>query len=121
MPATLRREDRGRLVLAISGQLRKAELDDAQRQMLGLMRQDGTGAVRLLVLLDAFEGWERDARWNDLSFFVSHGDALERVAIVGEERWRDHALMFAAADLRKGPVEYFTPAEIAGARAWLAG
>jgi hypothetical protein len=120
MPVTLQREEFGRLVLGITGVLRKAELDDAQRQMLGMMRQDGTAAVRLLVVLEAFEGWDPDARWNDLSFYVSHGDALERIAIVGDERWRDHALMFAAADLRKGPVEYFAPAELAEARAWLA-
>lgn len=108
-------------MLTVTGLLRKPEFDDAQRQMLGIMRQDATDTVRVLVVLEAFEGWEPDARWSDLTFYVSHGDALERIAIVGDERWRDQALMFAAADLRKGPVEFFAPARLAEARAWLAG
>ena len=105
--------------LEISGLLRKADLDSAQDLLLTEMRSSGTGSVRLLVVLDAFEGWEPDARWNDLTFYAGHGDALARIAIVGEERWRGHALMFAAADLRKGPVEFFARGAIAEARAWL--
>ena len=49
-----------------------------------------------------------------------HGDAIERMAIVGDERWRGESLMFAAADLRKGPVEFFAAAAAADARRWLA-
>ena len=37
----------------------------------------------------------------------------------GDERWRDEALMFAAADIRKAPVTFFAPAALDEARAWL--
>ena len=57
--------------------------------------------------------------WSDLSFYVKHGDKIERIAIVGPERWRSEALMFAAADLRKAPVEFFAEGDVAEARAWL--
>jgi hypothetical protein len=70
-------------------------------------------------VLKAFEGWESNEDWNNLAFYVQHGDAIERIAIVGQERWRDLALMFAAADLRKGPVEFFPETSLAQARAWL--
>ena len=116
---TLMREDDGTCVLAIRGLLRKAELDRTQQELLAGLPKDGAGTVRLLVRLEAFEGWDNDPRWNDLSFYIIHGDALERIAIVGDERWRGEALMFAAADLRKGPVEYFTPDLEPEARAWL--
>lgn len=119
MPTTLVREDDRTYRLEIRGLLRKADLDRAQRDLLATLAGDGGGTVRLLVRLQAFEGWESDPRWNDLSFYVIHGDALERIAIVGDERWRGEALMFAAADLRKGPVEYFTPDRESEARAWL--
>jgi hypothetical protein len=56
-----------------------------------------------------------------MSFYFAHGDALTRIAIVGEERWRSEALMFAAADLRRGPVEFFVPSEMDTAQTWLAG
>jgi hypothetical protein len=119
MPTTFTREDDGTCLLDIRGLLRKAELDRAQRELLETMASAGTPTVRLLVRLEGFEGWETDPLWNDLSFYVVHGDALARVAIVGDQRWRGEALMFAAADLRKGPVEYFTPDQEADARTWL--
>ena len=51
---------------------------------------------------------------------MSYGDAITRIAIVGDERWRSEMLMFAAADLRKAPVEFFSEGAITTARAWLA-
>jgi len=120
MPTTFAREDDGICRLEIGGLLRKVDLDRAQRELLESMAADGAPTVRLLVRLEGFEGWETNPRWNDLSFYVVHGDALARIAIVGDERWRGEALMFAAADLRKGPVEYFTPDREPEARAWLA-
>ena len=99
------------------GMLRKAELDQCQEQLIGEMAR--IGPVRLLVVLDGFEGWDPTGEWRDLSFYVRHGDAIERIAIVGDERWRSLALMFASADLRRAPVEFF-PGDAAGdARAWL--
>jgi SpoIIAA-like len=119
MPATIQREHDGVYRLEVSGLLRKPDLDAAQRALLDEIGHAAAGTIRLLVVLDDFEGWEAGAAWNDLTFYVRHGDRLERIAIVGEERWRGHALMFAAADLRRGPVEYFTPDAMAAARAWL--
>ena len=105
----------------ISGQLRKSDLDRVQEQLLEEMQRIGAKTARLLVVLQGFEGWASSSVWNDLSFYFAHGDALARIAIVGEERWRSEALMFAAADIRRGPVEFFIPSEMNKAQAWLAG
>jgi hypothetical protein len=115
----LEREDGDVYRLEISGRLRKADLDRAQEEIVAGLRQAGLTTIRLLVTLHGFEGWEPGAAWNDLTFYVRHGDAIARIAIVGPPEWQHEALMFAAADLRKGPVEYFQ-SEI-DARAWLAG
>ena len=119
MSIIIDREENGIFRLSITGLLRKTELDAAQAQLLGEMQRHGDATARLLVVLEAFEGWAPEAGWNDLTFYVRHGDDIVRIAIVGDERWRGHALMFAAADLRKGPVEYFVPEGLAEARAWL--
>lgn len=119
MPVTLKREAADVFRLDVSGVLSKADLDRAQERLVAEMRHGGTAAVVLLVVLDGFEGWESNPRWDDLTFYASHGDAIARIALVGDERWRDEALMFAAADLRKGPVKYFLPAALDEARAWL--
>jgi SpoIIAA-like len=101
----------------VRGLLRKEELDWCQEQLIGEMAR--IGAVRLLFVLDGFEGWDPHGDWQDLSFYVRYGDAIERIAIVGDERWRSLALMFASVDLRRAPVEFF-PEDAAGeARAWL--
>ena len=41
---------------------------------------------------------------------MKYGDAVDRIAIVCDEKWRDQAMMFVAADLRKGPVVLFPEA-----------
>ena len=103
--------------LEIHGLLRKPDLTRCEETLVREMIR--VGPVRLLIVLDAFEGWEPRSDWNDLSFYVKHGDDIERIAIVGDERWRSEALMFTAADLRKGPVEFFSSDAGDAARAWL--
>ena len=76
------------------GMVRKAELDHCQSQLAGEMSRQAP--VRLLFILDGFEGWEPRDDWSDLTFYVKYGDSIERIAIVGDERWRSGALMFAA-------------------------
>jgi hypothetical protein len=120
MPATLQHDQDNSYRLTISGILRRADLDDAQVPLLAGMEQSVNGKVRLLVVLAGFEGWDPHSNWHDLTFYVRHGDRVERIAIVGDDRWRELAMMFAAADLRKGPVEFFPFSEMNAAAAWLA-
>ena|SRR5689334_9804842 len=104
--------------MEVSGLLRKAEWDRYESTMAGEMRR--SGHVKLLVVIQHnFEGWERGVNWNDLTFYVAHGDEIDRIAIVGDDRWKADALVFAAAGLRKAPVEFFTPDDVARATAWL--
>ena len=119
MPASLQRETENIYRLDVSGILRKAELDGAQDRLIADLGWVPGGKVRLLVVLDKFQGWDGLSNWSDLTFFARYSDNLERIAIVGEPKWRDHALMFAAADLRRAPVEYFVADAMADARVWL--
>jgi stage II sporulation SpoAA-like protein len=104
------------LLVRIQGILRRAELDESQRVAAKIISEAGT--VRALILLDGFQGWERTEKWGDVSFLVAHDSHIEKIAIVGDERWRDEVLMFAGAGVRQSPIRYFNDA--AGARAWLA-
>ena len=118
MPLSLTHETGAIYRLNASGTLTNADLVHWQQVLAGEMGKDGR--VRLLVVLDRFSGWAASDRWNDMGFYRTHGDRIERMAIVGEDRWRDEALMFVGAGLRKGAVEYFVPGAISQARAWLA-
>jgi hypothetical protein len=119
MPAAIRHDHDNIYRLDISGVLSKADLDRCQDVLVAGMEPAASGTVRLLVVLDRFEGWNPGSNWSDLTFYVRHGDRIERIAIVGETRWRDLALMFAAADLRRGPVEFFDTASFDDAVKWL--
>jgi len=118
VPLSMTSERDGVYRLDVSGLLRKAEFDRWQASLAREM--DRAATVKLLVVLNRFEGWDANDNWSDLSFYATHGDKIARIAIVGDERWRGQMLMFAVADLRKAPVEYFGAHAIADARAWLA-
>jgi hypothetical protein len=117
MPVSLNHESGNLYRVEIRGTLRKADLDRIQDELVAQMGP--IGRARLLFVLEGFDGWAPQDNWSDLSFYMTHGDSIERIAIVGDERWRDEALMFAAADLRKGPVEFFPARAVAEARRWL--
>jgi hypothetical protein len=121
MPMAVSKESTNVFRVEMRGVVRKADLDQCQERLAAEMLR--VGPVRLLFVLDGFEGWDPRDNWSDLTFYVRHGDRIERMAIVGDEKWRSQSLMFAGADLRKAPVEFFAsaPAATDAARAWLAG
>ena len=118
MAATLRPESGTTWRLHITGVLRRRDLEAVEQVAADAIRPGG--AIRLLVVLDGFAGWEPGASWRDMEFYIRHGDGIERIAIVGDETWRSEALMFAGADLRKAAVEYFPAADVSRAAEWLA-
>ena len=105
-------------VLRISGILKRSEFGAEQS---ALARNIDIGSKpRLLAILEDFEGWERGADWNDLDFLISHGGEIAKIAIVAEPRLETLALAFAGAGIRRAPVKFFPPNQLAQARAWLA-
>lgn len=118
MAATLRPDGGTTWRLHVTGVLLRRDLEAVEQTAADAIRRDG--AIRLLVVLDGFAGWEPGASWRDMGFYIRHGDGIERIAIVGDDTWRSEALMFAGADLRKAAVEYFTTSEMARAAEWLA-
>ncbi|MEQ1800874.1 MAG: STAS/SEC14 domain-containing protein [Gammaproteobacteria bacterium] len=106
------------VTLRVSGRLTQRELAAVQAEAAGII---GTaGRIRILVLAQEFAGWEKGGAWSDFSFQMAHDDDIQRMAIVGDEQWRDLTLLFTSQGLRPFPIEYFTPGRLAEARAWLA-
>jgi len=103
--------------IEVRGLLRKPDFEVCGGMLVREMAR--IGPVRLLFLLEDFDGWHPQDDWKDLTFYVTHGNQIERIAIVGDERWRSESLMFAGADLRTAAVEFFGEDNLAGARAWL--
>lgn len=117
-PVAPLRHDHGNVYrVDVSGRLTEEELKALQRAAADEICRGGR--IRLLFMLTNFEGWD-NAAGRDLGFYVRHGSDVERIAIVGDERWRSEALMFAGAGLRKAPVAYFRTRDSLQAASWLA-
>ena len=117
MPIAMHHEDGNLFRIALRGTLRKADFDRCQQTLVAEMAR--LGPVRLLFVLEEFGGWARGDNWRDMSFYVTYGSSIQRIAIVGPEEWRAQSLMFAGADLRTAPVEFFPADAAADARTWV--
>ncbi len=118
MGATIRKNNSGVWVLRIFGALRKEELDSVQAAGLAELNPDEKARVLVMVGED-FCGWVGDEVWNDMTFFVEHGDRIEKIAIIGDPKWETRMLMFTGAGFRRAPVRYFPANQLAQAQSWL--
>ena len=107
----------GVVTVRLTGRLKESEVLAVQTDVAAVIRAKGN--VRLLVLTEAFQGWERGREWSSFSFQEQYDPHIDRMAIVGEQQWEDSALMFAAKGLRPFPIEYFSTDELARAHAWV--
>jgi hypothetical protein len=89
--------------------LQKASIDNIPKQ----------GKISILYLLEDFQGWSKDDNWEDVSFQEKSDPYIQKMAIVGEEKWQDLALMSVGFGFRSFPIEYFQADELEQAKAWL--
>jgi hypothetical protein len=113
------REEGNLLVGEFRGVLARAEFDECVRRAVDSIRRNKK--IRMLILLEEFAGWERGVDWGDVSFAFDHDQDVERMAIVGDERWKDEAFIFTAAPFRTAQIEFFPRSRLDAARAWLKG
>jgi hypothetical protein len=102
----------------VRGTLRRVEYDRLLQLAKDIIGREGK--MRVLVLLDGFEGWERNRDWGDVSFAVQEGRNIEKMAIAGDEKWRDETLAFTAAGFRPTAIEFFAASRLDDAKRWLA-
>lgn len=101
----------------ISGELSKAEV--TQIQAVALKAIQRSGKISALFILENFQGWAKEGDWGDIRFLIDHDKDINKIAVVGEEQWRDLICAFLAKGFRQAQVEYFLPADLAKARVWL--
>lgn len=108
----------GGLVTAkISGKLTYSELTSLQKQVINIIGREG--GIRVLVITEDFLGWDKAGDWDDISFQDTSDPYINKMALVGEKKWEELALLFTSKGFREFPIEYFTPAELSKAQAWL--
>ena len=76
----------GVLTVRISGKLTQPELAEVQKAAGSIIDQQGKG--RFLVIIDDFQGTDKGGDWSDLSFQVHYDPLIEKIAIVGDRKYR---------------------------------
>jgi hypothetical protein len=102
--------------VAVSGKLEKEDYEIFVPEMEGAIKQHGK--IRLLFELRDFQGWSASAAWEDTKFGVKHFQDIERLAIVGDNKW-EKGMAFIARPFTMAKVHYFDIAEWDEAERWL--
>ena len=105
------------LQIKIRGMLKKADHDRIVRIAKETIEREGK--IRALLILEGFEGWERHEGWGNVSFMMEEGQHIEKMAIVGDEKWKDDVLAFTAKGFRPTAIEFFATSRTNEARTWL--
>lgn len=104
------------LVFKITGTLAQSELAAAQKNAAEILKREGTKHV--LVIAEHFEGWGK-GDWGDLSGQMMIEPYIDRMAIIGDKKWENLAMLFAGKGIRHLPIEFFAPTDLPKAQAWL--
>jgi hypothetical protein len=86
----------------VSGELGRPEVSQMQAAALDAIRR--CGRISALVILENFQGWKREGNWGDITFLTAHDQDIAKIAVVGEEQWRDLIYAFLAKGFRQAAV-----------------
>jgi SpoIIAA-like len=103
--------------VCIRGVMRLSDQDAVQRAAQRLIEEGRK--PRLLVTAENFSGWEKGEGWGDIGFLSLYGNEIAKIAIVGEERWREQAFLFSGKGLRTTAIEFFAPSSLPHAEKWV--
>ena len=118
MPLNFLGEEDKVLKFLVKDELKKKELEEMQSISIDAINKHGK--IKVFVILEEFKGWERGADWNDVSFAFEHDKEIQKIVIVGEEKWKDDVLIFAGESFRNSPVKYFSKNQLQEASEWIA-
>ena len=102
--------------IVLNGRVSTEEFDALATRLEAFIRRHGH--VRVLEIVQDFEGMDASAFWHDIKFSLRHLKDFSRVAIVANpdthHLWSSLVAPFTACE-----VEHFAPGEEDGARDWL--
>ncbi|WP_421864597.1 STAS/SEC14 domain-containing protein [Motiliproteus sp.] len=117
MSVALQFEQSNRVVIRVSGELQVDEFARVSDQLVASL--DQVLPTEILILLEQFEGWEHSDGWEGQLFSDSFDQHVRRIAIVGDPRWQEQALLFTGQGLRPVEIEFFPAVDEYKARHWL--
>ncbi|MGA2904529.1 MAG: STAS/SEC14 domain-containing protein [Candidatus Korobacteraceae bacterium] len=117
MSVELRELDNGKLLeVHLTGKLVKTDYEAFLPVVERLVKQHGK--LLMLVEFNDFHGWTGSALWEDIKFDAKHFNDIERLAIIGENKWEKGMAAFCKP-FTTAKVRYFDHTNAAEARDWL--
>ena len=77
-----------------------------------------SGKINLLWKMEGFEGWELMAAWDELVLALKARDAIDRIALVGEQPWQKR-MPGLLGSLTHAEVRFFDTNHFEDARRWV--
>lgn len=105
------------LEVKASGKLSAQDYHEFEPAVERLM--DG-GKIKILFEMHDFHGWDLGATWEDIKFATKHCRDVERIAMVGDQKWEKWMSMICKP-FTMSKIRYFEDGEQSEARQWLAG
>jgi hypothetical protein len=102
--------------IELKGRLSTEEFDAVAKRLEAFITRHGK--VRVLEIVEDFEGMDATAFWHDLKFSLRHLKDFSRCAIVANPDMH-HLWSSLVAPFMSCEVEHFAPGEEAAARDWL--
>lgn len=93
---------------------------DCQTQLMPEVNSaiERSGHINLLWKMEGFEGWELMALWDELRLALKTRDAIDRIALVGEQQWQQR-LPRLLEPLTHAEVRFFDADHFEDARRWV--
>ncbi len=102
--------------IVLKGRVSTEEFDAVAKRLGAFIARHGR--VRLLEIVEDFEGMDAAAFWHDIKFSLQHLKDFSRCAIVANPNVR-HLWSSLVAPFMSCEVEHFAPSEEDAARDWL--
>jgi hypothetical protein len=118
MAITLDSSDAQYLVVGVSHMVQHLDAQEMKQKVLAHVSAHGTFKA-LVRLEDNFIGIDPHSDWSDTAADEELQTYVQQIAIVGDEKWQDHALLFFLSGLLPIPIKFFKNAHEDLARAWL--
>ncbi|UUO08327.1 STAS/SEC14 domain-containing protein [Blastopirellula sp. J2-11] len=80
---------------------------------------EAAGRIRILFVMDQFEGWDAGAAWEDTKFAIEHFNDIRKIALIGESSW-EKWMAVICKPFTMAEVRFFAPDQRAEALEWLA-
>jgi hypothetical protein len=117
MSVLIETEANGLLNVIVSNLMTRKDVNHCQETVVTAIKRYGN--IKVLMVLDAFQGWETSDEWKDFLFYAEYEDKIKKIAVLGDLKWKEDMFSFLSGPFRSGLIEFFNPSQKSEARTWL--